>query len=61
MSGDTARNVELWTRVNAEYTRERFVYDLDRLMKQTHPSTLLWDPADPAGEQCVSAAVRECG
>ena len=35
---------------NAEYTRERFVYDLDRLMSQTHPSTLLWDPSDPAGE-----------
>ena len=35
---------------NAEYTRDRFVYDLDRLMKQDHPSTLLWDPADPAGE-----------
>jgi NADH-quinone oxidoreductase subunit I len=33
-----------------EYTRDNFVYDLDRLMKQTHPSTLLWDPADPAGE-----------
>ena len=35
---------------NAEYTRDRFVYDLDRLMEQKHPSTLLWDPADPAGE-----------
>ena len=35
---------------NAEYTRDRFVYDLDRLMQQDHPSTLLWDPADPAGE-----------
>jgi NADH-quinone oxidoreductase subunit I len=35
---------------NAEYTRDRFVYDLERLMAQEHPSTLLWDPADPAGE-----------
>ena len=35
---------------NAEYTRDRFVYDLDRLMEQEHPSTLLWDPSDPRGE-----------
>ena len=35
---------------NGEYTRERFVYDLDRLMEQGHPSTNLWDPADPSGE-----------
>jgi NADH-quinone oxidoreductase subunit I len=35
---------------NAEYTRERFVYDLDRLMEQDHPSTLLWDPSDPRSE-----------
>ena len=35
---------------NAEYTRERFVYDLDRLMNQDHPTTLLWDPADPRSE-----------
>ena len=35
---------------NAEYTRERFVYDLDRLMEQGHPSTNLWDPGDPTGE-----------
>ncbi len=35
---------------NAEYSRASFVYDLDRLMKQEHPSTLLWDPSDPAGE-----------
>ena len=35
---------------NAEYTRERFVYDLDRLMEQDHPSTLLWDPSDPSSE-----------
>ena len=35
---------------NAEYTRDRFVYDLDRLMQQDHPVALLWDPADPASE-----------
>ena len=35
---------------NAEYTRERFVYDLDRLMHQDHPTTLLWDPEDPRSE-----------
>ncbi len=35
---------------NAEYTRERFVYDLDRLMEQDHPSTVLWDPSDPRSE-----------
>jgi len=35
---------------NAEYTRDRFVYDLDRLMDQDHPSTLLWDPNDPLSE-----------
>jgi NADH-quinone oxidoreductase subunit I len=35
---------------NAEYTRENFVYDLDRLMRQPHPSTHLWDPSDPATE-----------
>jgi NADH-quinone oxidoreductase subunit I len=35
---------------NAEYTRDRFVYDLDRLMEQDHRSTLLWDPSDPKGE-----------
>ena len=35
---------------NGEYTRERFVYDLDRLMEQGHPVTNLWDPADPTGE-----------
>ena len=35
---------------NAEYTRARFVYDLDRLMEQEHPSTNLWDPSDPTGE-----------
>jgi NADH-quinone oxidoreductase subunit I len=35
---------------NAEYTRDRFVYDLDRLMEQDHPTTLLWDPSDPRGE-----------
>ena len=35
---------------NAEYTRQNFVYDLERLMRQPHPSTALWDPSDPAGE-----------
>jgi NADH-quinone oxidoreductase subunit I len=35
---------------NAEFSRTSFVYDLDRLMAQTHPVTLLWDPSDPAGE-----------
>jgi NADH-quinone oxidoreductase subunit I len=35
---------------NAEYTRSNFVYDLNRLMAQQHPSTLLWDPSDPASE-----------
>ena len=35
---------------NGEYTRDRFVYDLDRLMEQDHPSTLLWDPSDRKSE-----------
>jgi NADH-quinone oxidoreductase subunit I len=35
---------------NSEYTRERFVYDLDRLMAQDHPVTDLWDPSDPLGQ-----------
>lgn len=35
---------------NAEFNREAFVYDLERLMAQTHPVTELWDPADPKGE-----------
>ncbi len=35
---------------NSEYTRDRFVYDLDRLMKQEHPVTELWDPSDPRSE-----------
>jgi NADH-quinone oxidoreductase subunit I len=35
---------------NAEYSRSRFVYDLDRLMEQEHPTTLLWDPSDRASE-----------
>ena len=29
---------------------DRFVYDLDRLMEQDHPTTLLWDPSDPRSE-----------
>jgi NADH-quinone oxidoreductase subunit I len=35
---------------NSEFSRSRFVYDLERLMAQEHPSTLLWDPSDPASE-----------
>ena len=35
---------------NAEYTRDGFVYDLERLTAQTHPVCEMWDPADPAGE-----------
>ena len=35
---------------NAEYSREGMVYDLERLMAQTHPVTEMWDPSDPSGE-----------
>ena len=35
---------------NAEYSRSGMVYDLERLMAQTHPVSTLWDPADPKGE-----------
>jgi NADH-quinone oxidoreductase subunit I len=35
---------------NAEYSRDRFVYDLERLSSQTHPVSSLWDPMDPKGE-----------
>jgi NADH-quinone oxidoreductase subunit I len=35
---------------NAEFSREAFVYDLERLTAQTHPVSELWDPADPKGE-----------
>ena len=35
---------------NSEYSREGFVYDLERLMAQTHPVTEMWDPADPKGQ-----------
>jgi NADH-quinone oxidoreductase subunit I len=35
---------------NAEYQRERFVYDLERLCGQTHPESSLWDPSDPKSE-----------
>ena len=35
---------------NAEYSRDRFVYDLERLGAQVHPVSTLWDPADPRGE-----------
>jgi hypothetical protein len=26
------------------------VYDLERLMRQTHEPSSLWDPADPRGQ-----------
>ena len=35
---------------NAEYSRERWVYDLERLTELEHPFTALWDPFDPASE-----------
>ena len=35
---------------NAEYSRERWVYDLERLTELDHPFTALWDPFDPASE-----------
>jgi NADH-quinone oxidoreductase subunit I len=35
---------------NAEYSREGFVYDLERLMRQPHEVSSLWDPSDPKGE-----------
>ena len=35
---------------NAEYSRDRFVYDLERLSAQVHPVSSLWDPSDPRGE-----------
>ena len=35
---------------NAEYSRDRFVYDLERLCEQDHPFTQLWDPQDPASQ-----------
>lgn len=35
---------------NSEYSREGHVYDLERLMAQTHPVSDLWDPANPRGE-----------
>ena len=35
---------------NSEYSREGFVYDLERLMAQTHPVCEMWDPTDPKGE-----------
>ncbi len=34
---------------NAEYSRDGFVYDLERLMAQTHPVSTLWDPGRPEG------------
>jgi NADH-quinone oxidoreductase subunit I len=35
---------------NAETSRDRFVYDLQRLMDQRHEVSTLWDPADPKGQ-----------
>jgi NADH-quinone oxidoreductase subunit I len=35
---------------NSEYSREGFVYDLQRLMDQSHPVCEMWDPEDPKGE-----------
>jgi NADH-quinone oxidoreductase subunit I len=35
---------------NSEYSRDRFVYDLERLTAQVHPVSSLWDPSDPKGE-----------
>ncbi len=35
---------------NSEYSREGHVYDLERLIAQTHPVCEMWDPADPKGE-----------
>lgn len=35
---------------NSEYSREGHVYDLERLMAQTHPVSTLWDATDPRGE-----------
>ena len=35
---------------NSEYSRDGFVYDLERLMKQTHEVSTLWDPSDPKGQ-----------
>lgn len=35
---------------NAELSRDGFVYDLERLTRQSHPTSTLWDPADPRGQ-----------
>ena len=35
---------------NSEYSRQGFVYDLERLMAQKHEPSSLWDPADPKGQ-----------
>jgi hypothetical protein len=35
---------------NSEYSRDKFVYDLARLMEQKHAVCGMWDPADPRGE-----------
>lgn len=34
----------------SEFSRERFVYDLERLCEQEQPFTQLWDPEDPYSE-----------
>ena len=36
--------------VYGDIVADRFVYDLDRLMEQDHPTTLLWDPSDRKSE-----------
>ncbi len=40
----------IYVLLNAEYGRDRFVYDLERLQSQTHAVSTLWDPTDPRGE-----------
>ena len=37
-------------RSDFEYSRERWVYDLERLTELDHPYTALWDPSDPASQ-----------
>ena len=41
---------------NSEYSRDRFVYDLERLIVPDPPGVELWDPADPQGR--VDARTR---
>jgi NADH-quinone oxidoreductase subunit I len=35
---------------NSEYSRDGFVYDLERLTSQTHAVCDMWDPEDPSGQ-----------